>query len=226
MLVQRLFFIALIFIANFAVAQVDSTNLDDDNGDDDESVEWLKGDMNEDQEFGLRLGTNTTTMLGGELDNPRPMFGLNGAVYFRKKTSPKNAYQIDLGVSIRGSNFNNPIGQYHKLVTYYLDLPLTWVRSINQNNTNHLITGLQFSQLLNSSIYINSDALAETEQPKLLPMDVLAVLGTQFYGGFVGFQIVAKYGLVNINNGLVSGLNPAFKNKDIHNFALELNLLF
>jgi hypothetical protein len=52
------------------------------------------------------------------------------------------------------------------------------------------------------------------------------VAGTQFYGGFVGFQIVAKYGLLNINNGLISGLNPLFKNKDIHNFVLEINLLF
>ncbi|MBP9185729.1 MAG: outer membrane beta-barrel protein [Bacteroidia bacterium] len=226
MLVNRLFLMLFLFVANFAMAQVDSTDLDDDNEGDNDAIEWLKGDMNEDQEFGIRLGTNTSIMLGGELDNPRPMFGLNGAVYFRKKTSPKNAYQADLGVSIRGSNFNNPIGQYHKLVTYYLDLPLTWVRSINQNNTSQLITGLQFSHLLNSSIYINSESLAEIEKPKLAPLDVLVVLGTQFYGGFVGFQIVAKYGLLNINNGLVSGLNPAFKNKDIHNFALELNLLF
>ena len=182
--------------------------------------------MNEDVEFGLRLGTNTTTMFGGELDNPRPMFGLNGAVYFRKKFTPQNAFQVDLAVSLRGSNFDNPIGQYSKLVTYYLDLPVTWVRSISADNNSHFIAGLQYSQLLNTSIYMNSTAVAENERPKLRDNDVMVLAGTQFYGGFVGFQIVAKYGLLNINNGLISGLNPPLKNNGIHNFVLELNLLF
>ena len=221
---QRLFFILMMLFASAAIAQTDSSDLaDEEEGD---SFEWLKGDMNEEQEFGIRLGTNTTTMLGGELDNPRPMFGLNGAVYYRKKVSPKNAFQLDLAVSLRGSNFANPVGEYNKLVTYYLDFPLTWVRSINANNSTHLIAGLQYAHLLNTSIFINPNSVAENEKPKLKPNDVLLVAGTQFYGDFVGFQIVAKYGLLNINNGLISGLNPMLKNKDIHNFVLEINLLF
>lgn len=222
---QRLFFIVMMLFASVAIAQTDSTDLDDDE-EDEESFEWLKGNMNEDVEFGLRLGTNTTTMFGGELDNPRPMFGLNGAVYYRKKFTPKNAFQLDLAVSLRGSNFDNPVGQYSKLVTYYIDLPITWVRSINADNSSHIIAGLQYSHLLNTSIYMTSTAVAENERPNLRNNDVMVLAGTQFYGGFVGFQIVAKYGLLNINNGLISGLNPALKNKGIHNFALELNLLF
>jgi hypothetical protein len=221
---QRLFFILMMLFATVAIAQTDSSDLADEEEED--SFEWLKGDMNEDQEFGIRLGTNTTTMLGGELDNPRPMFGLNGAVYYRKKVSPKNAFQLDLAVSLRGSNFANPVGEYNKLVTYYVDFPLTWVRSINANNSTHLITGLQYSHLLNTSIFIKPNTFAETEKPKLKLNDVLLVAGTQFYGDFVGFQILAKYGLLNINNGLISGLNPLLKNKDIHNFVLEINLLF
>jgi hypothetical protein len=222
---QRLFFIVMMLFASLAIAQTDSTDLAD-NEEDEESFEWLKGNMNEDVEFGLRLGTNTTTMFGGELDNPRPMFGLNGAFYYRKKFTPKNAFQLDLAVSLRGSNFDNPIGQYSKLVTYYIDLPITWVRSINADNSNHIIAGLQYSHLLNTSIYMTSTVVAENERPNLSNNDLMVLAGTQFYGGFVGFQIVAKYGLLNINNGLISGLNPAFKNKGIHNFALELNLLF
>ena len=221
---QRLFFILMMLFASLAIAQTDSSDLADEEEED--SFEWLKGDMNEDQEFGIRLGTNTTTMLGGELDNPRPMFGLNGAVYYRKKVSQKNAFQLDLAVSLRGSNFANPVGEYNKLVTYYLDLPLTWIRSINANNSAHFIAGLQYSHLLNTSIFIKPNAVAENEKPKLKPYDVLLVAGTQFYGAFVGFQIVAKYGLLDINNGLISGLNPLLKNKDIHNFVLEINLLF
>ena len=222
---QRLLFILMMLFASVAIAQTDSTNLADEE-EEEESFEWLKGNMNEDVEFGLRLGTNTTAMFGGELDNPRPMFGLNGAVYYRKKFRPKSAFQIDLAVSLRGSNFDNPLGKYSKLVTYYVDLPVTWVRSISADNNSHFIAGLQYSQLLNTSIYMNSTAVAENERPKLRDNDVMLLAGTQFYGGFVGFQIVAKYGLLNINNGLISGLNPPLKNKSIHNFALELNLLF
>jgi hypothetical protein len=222
---QRLLFILMMLFASVAMAQTDSTNLaDKEEGE--ESFEWIKGNMNEDVEFGLRLGTNTTTMFGGELDNPRPMFGLNGAVYYRKKFTPKNAFQIDLAVSLRGSNFDNPLGKYSKLVTYYLDVPVTWVRSINADNSSHFMAGVQYSHLLNTSIYMNSTAVPENERPKLRDNDVMVLAGTQFYGGFVGFQIVAKYGLLNINNGLISGLNPPLKNKAIHNFVLELNLLF
>ena len=59
---QRLFFILMMLFASVAIAQTDSSDLVDE---DEDSFEWLKGDMNEDQEFGIRLGTNTTTMLGG-----------------------------------------------------------------------------------------------------------------------------------------------------------------
>ena len=53
-----------------------------------------------------------------------------------------------------------------------------------------------------------------------------ALFDHPIYAGFIGFQLVAKYGLLNINNGLISGLNPPLKNKDIHNFAFEVNFLF
>ena len=163
---QRLLFILMMLFASVAMAQTDSTNLADEE-EDEESFEWLKGNMNEDVEFGLRLGTNTTTMFGGELDNPRPMFGLNGAAYYRKKYNQKSAFQVDLAVSLRGSNFDNPLGKYSKLVTYYVDVPVTWVRSISADNNSHFIAGVQYSHLLNTSIYMNSTAVAENERPKL-----------------------------------------------------------
>lgn len=221
-----LFGLALLISMSLSTyAQTDSADIameEDDPG----AFEWLKGDMNETHEYGIRLGTNTTTMLGGELKNPTTTFGLNGSVYYRYKFKPKDAVQIDLGFSMRGSNFNNNIGEYEAIRVYYLDAPIMWVHALNQKATTHAVIGLQYSQLLNSSIYIKPQALPESDKPKFKTYDVMALAGAQFYSGFIGFQLIAKYGLVNINDGLIPNLNPAFKNKDIHNFAFEINFLF
>ncbi len=55
---------------------------------------------------------------------------------------------------------------------------------------------------------------------------MFGVLGAQFHTPFVGFQVVAKYGFMNINNGLLPNIKPANTGKDIHQFIIELNLLF
>ncbi|MES2689111.1 MAG: outer membrane beta-barrel protein [Bacteroidota bacterium] len=205
-------------------AQTDSTALSEE--DDDEPMEWLKGDMTETHEYGIRFGLGTSTMLGGELDNPRPLIGLNGAAYYRYKYRPKAAIQVEGGVSMRGSTFANGTGEYSSITMYYIDVPLLWVRSLNQKGTNNLLLGAQYSYMLNPDIYIDPSSIADSQTPKFKTSDVMAVAGAQFYVGFVGFQLVAKYGLVDINDGLITGLKPAFKNKDIHNFTFEINFLF
>lgn len=205
-------------------AQTDSTELTDE--EDDGPVEWLKGDMTETHEYGIRFGVGVSSLIGGELVNPRPMIGLNGAAYYRYKYRPKAAIQVEGGFSMRGSTFANGTNEYSSISIYYIDLPVMWVRSLNQKGTSHLLLGAQYSYLVNSDIYIDPKSIAEDESPKLKHSDVMAVAGTQFYAGFVGFQFVARYGLLNINDGLISGLKPAFKNKDIHNITFEINFLF
>lgn len=222
MLLRYLWLCMLVLALMPVNAQTDSTEADEE-GDD---FEWFKPDMNTTHKFGVKIGVNTSTMLGGELENPRAAFGLNGSIYYRYRFTEKSAIQADLGISLRGSNFANPSGQYGSIKTYHIDVPVTWVRSLNSKKTSHLVLGAQYSYLLNAYLYIKPSAVAESEQPKLKKDDILLLAGSQFYAGVVGFQIVAKYGLININNGLISGLNPPFKNKDIHNFALEVNFLF
>lgn len=220
---KMLCFWVMCLLSSSGFAQTDSSEYEtDEQGE----VKWITGNMNQDKKFGLRLGSHLSTMLGGELTNPRLQFGLNGSVYYRIKYKPTAAVQADLGFSIRGSNFNNQIGEYDLIRTYYLDVPIMWVKSINSTQTTHFLIGAQYSWLLNASIYVKPNALPESQSPQFKKNDVLALSGVQFYGGFVGFQVIAKYGLININDGLINGLNPPLKNKDIHNFALEVNLLF
>lgn len=219
---MRYTIVFLILLLCFEVqSQTDSTDSDDN-----EEPIWLKGDMNETHEFGIKLGCALSTMLGGEMDNPRPTFGLGGAVYYRYKYKPKAAIQAEVGVSSRGSSFANSAGQYSAIKTYYVDVPVLWVKSLSKSNKTHLLLGLQYSALLNASLYLKPNKTAESERPKLKSYDVLTVAGVQFYSGFVGFQIMAKYGLIDINDGLVANLNPPLKNKNINNLSLEFSFLF
>ncbi|MFN7311980.1 MAG: outer membrane beta-barrel protein [Bacteroidota bacterium] len=212
----------LALFSSSAWAQSDSAKYEDE---DDEGT-WVIPSMNEKHKPGIKLGTGFYTFTGGEMDNPTPMLGLNGTIYYRYKYNEKSAIQIETGISFKGSNFANSAGEYSRMRLYYLDAPLTWVRSLNKNNTTHLNIGVQYAYLLNASIFIEPSPIPETQKPALSKHDMMLVAGTQFYSGFVGFQVMAKYGLLNINNGLIPNLNPPLKNKDIHNFALELSLLF
>lgn len=205
------------------MAQTDSAEVE---GDEEEELVWLKGDMNEVHEYGIKLGTGFSALLGGELENPTPRFGLLGNAYYRYRYSQKSAIQVEAGISLRGSNFANNNNEYGTIKTYNIDVPLLWVRALNNAKKSHLVLGAQYSHLLSSSIFLVSKQVAESQNPKLKKHDVLLVTGTQFYTGFVGFQFLIKYGLININDGLIDGLNPALKNKDIHNFAFEINFLF
>jgi hypothetical protein len=63
-------------------------------------------------------------------------------------------------------------------------------------------------------------------RPSIKKDDLAAIIGTQFHTPFIGFQIAAKYGLIDINNGLLPNLNPPNTGKNIHHFVVEINLLF
>lgn len=218
-----LLFCTLLPMSLALFAQVDSAESEEwDEGE----IEWLRHNMNEEHVYGIRLGMSTSAMLGGELDNPRPLFGVNGSVYYRYRYTPRAAVQIEAGFSRRGSRFANSPTEYTSIRMYCIDVPLFWVRSLNRKGTSHALVGAQYSRMLEPDIYIGRASRPEEQTPKLKTDDLMLLAGAQFYAGFVGFQLVAKYGLVNINNGLIPTLNPPFKNKDIHHCTFEINFLF
>jgi hypothetical protein len=215
----------LLFSLACMAQQADSTSVDGEN-DNDEGV-ISKPDNSGPLKIGIKLGVGYSSMLGGELENPIGTFGLQGSAYLRYRFKPKFAIQTEVGASFRGSNFNNDVDEYTTIKTYYIDVPVLFVFGLNKTATSNLIIGPQYSRLLNSSIYISNGAAPEPDPPKLKKNDLLAVLGAQFYTPFVGFQVLAKYGLININDGLLgANTKPAYKGKDIHNLAIEFNIIF
>ena len=182
--------------------------------------------LNEQLKVGIKFGTGATMMLGEELQNPRLSYMISGGAYLRYRFAKHLSLQPELNISFRGSNFANGNNQYSKIVMYYIDLPVLFMYGFNEKNTSNLLAGFQYCRLLNSSLYLTNEPTPVSSAPKFKNNDLMAVLGAQFHTPFIGFQLAAKYGLIDLNNGLLPNLNPTNTGKDIHQFVVELNVLF
>lgn len=217
------FILLFLFVMPVLMLQAQQDSTADDS---DEEPVLVIPKINPDFKIGVKLGSGASIMLGQELDNAGLTYVLTGGMYIRYKFRPRSAVQMEAYASFRGSNFNNSNGEISSIRTYYLDVPVLWVYSLTESQLTHMVLGLQYSYLFNADLYVKPNVFPEKQTPKLLKSDCMAVGGVQFYTPFVGFQILAKYGLLDINKGLINNLKPAYKGKDIHNFAVEINLLF
>lgn len=215
---------AFMMFANLMHAQVedeiDSTIADDET----RPVKVLPDDR---YKFGIKLGTQLSTILGEENGNSTMSFGLNGGAYLRRKfKSQKWGYQVELNGSFRGSNFTPKDKEYSAIRLFYLDLPTLVFINITKDENHKVLFGPQFSYLLSSSIY-NGPAMVNYDSiPNLNKFDVLACVGYHYRMGHVSLQTMIKYGFMSINNGLLQGIKPTNTGKSMNNFMLELNLLF
>jgi hypothetical protein len=207
---------------HFAGAQNDSET---DSTEDEEYVLVIPP-INEQLKIGVKMGTGAGIMLGNELQNPRPKYMINGGVYVHYRFSKRWSIQPETNIAFKGSNFKNGDGQYTSISMYTIDVPLLLMYGVTPQNTTNIFTGVQYSHALNKALYLKGSQIPEGSTLKMHNDDVFAVVGTQFQTPFVGFQIAAKYGLRNLNGGLLPNLNPPNTGKDIHQFVLELNLLF
>lgn len=204
-----------------AQTETDSTRAVED----DEPV-LVKPNVNEAFKFGVKLGVGAGMLIGSELQNPRPARILNGGAYIRYRFKPHWSIQPELNINFRGSSFNNSSGEYGLIRTFYLDLPVLIVRGLNEQNTSNIIGGIQYSQQLGATLYLEQATLPESNSPKLTPYDVAVMAGMQFHTPFIGFQILAKYGFIDLNDGLLPNLKPANNGGSIHQAGIEVNLLF
>lgn len=196
------------------------------NSEDDEGV-IVKPDDSDPLKIGIKIGTGYCSLLGSELQHPAGRVGVDGSVYLRYRFKSKLVLTGELGASFRGSNFNNGIDEYSSIRMYYLDVPAYLSYPVGKTKSTLLIAGLQYSYLLNANIYIYTNGLPNATPPALKTDDILPLTGVQFNTDYVAFQILLKYGLLNINSGLLGpDTKPAYKGGDIHNFAFEINFLF
>ena len=224
-LMQKILFTILLFGSTIVchAQQTDSTAIGEN-----EEVTFFKPDNSDPLKFGLKLGIGYSGLSGTELHNAIGRIGINGSAYLRYRFNPKFSIQAEFGASFRGSNFNNNPAEYSSIRLYYLDMPLMLSYAFDKTKNDFVVVGLQYSYLVSSAFYISTNALPEPTSPSFNKNDCSAILGFQFNTPFVGFQVLGKYGLLNLNQNQPwpSAAQPANNEGYINNFSLEFNLLF
>lgn len=218
-----LFFIFILF-ANLLQAQVedeiDSTLEDGES----RPVKVLPDDK---YKFGIKLGSQISTLMGEENSTNTSNFGLNGGVYVRRKfKSQKWGYQLELNGSFRGSNFTPKDKEYSAIRLFYLDMPLLLFVNLTKDENHKILFGPQVSYLLSSSIYNGPSLVSYDSIPSFKKLDLLACVGYHIRLGHISFQTMLKYGFISTNDGLLPGIKPTNTGKSMNNFMFELNFLF
>jgi hypothetical protein len=217
-----IFLIMFVLLAHTAFAQTGA-----DTADDDEDIGTLaQPEINPDLKAGIKLGCGYSMLVGAETNTSRPYFSLIGGAYLKYKFKKHWFIQPETMVSRRGSNFKNSVDEYARIQLYYIDVPLLFGRGINKDNSTIVFSGIQYSRLINSAIFRENSVVPEGITPRVNKNDFLVAAGTQFHTPFVGFQLMFKYGLLNVNEGLVPSLPPANKGLNLNNLIFEFNLLF
>lgn len=181
---------------------------------------------------GLNAGLNITTVTGSELKNPGPKYGFVVGMYYRQplKKLRNNHLQVDLRAAFRGSTFSNEgEDHYRKMNLFYLDAPIMDYIQIGNEEKHFIIAGLQYSQLINSLIFLNPRGTNPiSEGINLKNYDISALVGYHFNGYYSGWSLVLTSGLIDINNGLnlPTALPVTGTNKPIRNASFSILVYF
>ena len=189
--------------------------------------------------IGVRTGGAISTLSPGNLTNPSTMFGLMGGMTARfkfgtihddKPEAYKFGFETQLGVVYKGSNFKNNNGEYNKISLFYGELATYGLLKITKTGNVKLMAGPYAGYLITSSIYIKPQTYMDTTELKLNPFDYGVGIGLEYKTLPIGFQLVVKRGLGNIDRGInflnYPNIKTAFNGGQIRNFTVELVLSF
>ncbi|MBC7381560.1 MAG: outer membrane beta-barrel protein [Bacteroidia bacterium] len=225
-----LIFIITLGINLTAWAQVDSLQADTADFLEDDS-KMVKPELEGKFKLGIKMGAQTCTLLGSEMNNAKLTFGLLGGGYARFNLSKrlKNwSIQTESQISFRGSNFSYTDSSYSALRLLYIDVPVIIFKAIDSKKVHRIGMGVQFSYLLNSAMYLGKIIYPTATNPKLLRFDFSGIVAYQYHLPFFALQLAGKYGITNINIGSTwpDSAKPLNSNGNIRNFTVELSLIF
>lgn len=189
--------------------------------------------------IGVRTGAAVSTVNPGNLVNPSLLFGLTGGMTLRYKFGKihddrpeayRFGFETQLNFVYKGSNFKNQNTEYYKMSFFYADMPLYGIVKIDKPGHVKLLAGPYSGYLINRSIYIKPDTYQDSTKLKLKSFDYGVAVGLEFKTRPVGFQVIVKQGLRDINDGLNAVnyplIKPAFNGGRIRNFSVEIVLSF
>ncbi len=202
-----------------------------------EDPDWVptkpKPDKAYELKLGLKMGTQLSSLLGSEMRKSRLTFGVVGGAYARYNFPKGFSIQAETQISIRGSNFAYSDGEYSTIRLTYLDFPLIFFKSIDKKKVHRVGLGGQYSVMLSSSVY-EGNINYPIGTPDLNTRDLAGLLAYQYHFSLIAIQVAAKYGFTNINlhnpwpnaSGSNTQVKPFNTNGEIHNFAIEFNVIF
>lgn len=207
------------------------------------------------QNFGIKMGCGMHSIYGGKLQNPKPMIGYVAGFYWHGNAEKKSKYswQIGIDMRLRGSNFANAkkgdtsINKaYTKLGISSVDIPLMVNYRLSkqqEKNQKCLQLGVQLAYIFNSVVYVGpqkipyqqEEYLRKWDKLSLKPIEIQGLLGYQYRGPVMGYQISVKYGLNSLNNNFIlkgvspttdPQLEPKGRSQRIGTCSLEFALIF
>jgi hypothetical protein len=176
---------------------------------------------------GIKTNINLSTILGSELQAPRPKFGYTAGPYLI--FNPENRWSLytEAVGSFRGSKFKNGDTGYSRIATFYVDaciLPL-----YNVPNSNKAISfGPYTSYLGLSSLFIGTKKKPEINDIGFKDYDIGIASYYHINGETVTLQIGVKHALINANNDVnFVGYYPKTGNGGmIRSLSFEIGMAF
>ncbi|MFB1003057.1 MAG: hypothetical protein QMC70_02810 [Bacteroidia bacterium] len=187
---------------------------------------FAQGAKRNSNKLGIKTSINISTLLGNELQNPRPKFGYTAGAYYHINQANDWSLYTEYTASFRGSRFSNGDTGYSKIALFYVDFAAMPAYKLDDKQT--LSFGPYLSYLGLSSIFKGQQQKAYLNDIGIRPLD--AGIGAYYtlQGSLVGFQVGGKLGLANANKDIsFDDLTPATGTGGfIRSLSLEVGMIF
>ncbi len=214
-------FLLLIFSLMIFGIQGVAQNTGNEMGDD-----W---DVSPNLNFGVKFGYNLSKLVSEELPSSNyksgMVVGLSAQYAYKKHIQ----FRGEVNGCIKGGKFSfTPAESLEKLSLFYLDVPLTVGYRVSQKIKLTPFAGVQPSVVFRKDAYKKGEAVPQPVIMNILNYD-LGLVGGFYYGisDVVGIQLMAQYGVLNVNKSLTLPFYPYLgAGKPLYNRSLQLCLVF
>ena len=177
--------------------------------------------------LGLKTSINFSSLLGNELQNPRPKFGYTAGPYAIINTNKKLDIYTEFVGNFKGARFSNGDTGYSRIALFYMDFVAMPLYNYNEDK-NAIAIGPYASYLGLSSLYIGAKKKAELNDIGFRPWDAGIGAYVHVNGQYASFQVGTKVSLLSANRDVnFEGYFPKTGNGGfVRNVSLEIGMLF
>ncbi len=177
--------------------------------------------------LGLKTSINFSSLLGDELQNPRPKFGYTAGPYAIINMDKKLDIYTEFVGNFKGARFSNGDTGYSRIALFYMDFVAMPIYNFNEDK-NAIAFGPYASYLALSSLYIGDKKKAELNDIGFRSWDAGICAYLHIKGKYSSFQVGTKVSFLNANKDVnFVGYFPKTGNGGVvRNVSLEIGMLF